>query len=180
MQSESPVLEPSRTGAFLERMQAELPGLLESLMEFGPALEKGATVAQLKGVAQDELEEHYAVGYDLCQQQAWDEALPVFLNLLAHDPRDARFAFAAGMCFQQLGEPAAAAIAYTQALLLDPSDAASAFRAGETCVAVGQPEQAAAMFTLAMQLIDANYDKYHHLRQPAQAHLRALGERSAG
>jgi tetratricopeptide (TPR) repeat protein len=165
---------PSGIEALLAEMNRNLETLPELLVKLQPLFEKGTTLGELKSVTADELEQIYKVAYDLCQQEAYEDALTVLLNLIAHNPRDPRFHFATAMCFQQIQEPIPAAMLYAQALLLDPADAASAFRMGEALAATGQLEQATQAFDMALVLINADYDRYHHLYGPAQTWLQQL------
>lgn len=165
---------PSGMAALLAEMNRNLETLPELLIKLRPLFENGTTLGELKSVTANELEQLYKVAYDLCQQEAYQDALSVLLNLVAHNPRDPRFHFATAMCFQQLQEPIPAAMLYAQALLLDPADAASAFRMGEALAATEQLEQATQAFDLALALINADYDRYHHLYGPTQTWLQQL------
>jgi tetratricopeptide (TPR) repeat protein len=169
-ESAAPSTPPiSARGVLLSEIAGSLVALPDMLVQMLPELENGATLAQLKGLSNDDLEETYRVAYGLCAENAWEDALPVLLHLLAHSPFDARFFFAAGMCFQQTQQPMAACVAYGQSLALAPADAATAFRMGESLAALGELRQAAEAFELAADLAAADEDRFHPLLDLARA-----------
>ncbi|MEO5672579.1 MAG: hypothetical protein ABIR26_17985, partial [Ramlibacter sp.] len=93
----SPPLQSARS-AFLQELRELLPQLPELLMQMQPHMEQGITLASLKEMSQDDIEETYRIGHELTCEGAWDDALSVMLYLVAHCPFEARFQFAAGMC----------------------------------------------------------------------------------
>lgn len=169
-------LPRSNRSRLLEQLESSLQAMPETLAALLPQLGQGATLAEIRGVPPEELEQMYRMAYELCESESWRDALTVLLHLVALDNLDARFHFAAGICLQQLGEPACAVLSFGQALMLDPSDPACAFRLAETLEAVGQAEQAIELSKASLELMDAAADDsaHHLLRAAAQAQLTRL------
>jgi predicted Zn-dependent protease len=168
-----PPLSPR--SALLQEIEGGLAGLPQMLVDMLPQLEQGISPAQARGVDPAQIEERYRIAYELCQEESWRDALPVLLHLLALSPFDARFHFAAGMCLVHLEEDMPAAMAFSQALMLDPSNAASAFRLAETLERLGEGEKAAQGYRATVQLAQEDIERYHHLRELAEARLHAMG-----
>lgn len=169
----------SEQSALLAHMEDNAESLVEDLARLLPQVkEDGRTLADIKGWNRGEIEALYEMGHGLFQQEAWRDALTVFVHLAAHDPFDIRFQFAAGMCFQQLDDPLAASVAHSHALMLDAMRADVAFRLGESLADAGQTEPAEQVLKTTLELINENFEQFHHLRGPAQERLAALATAS--
>lgn len=165
----------SAQAALLAQMEEGAGPLLDDLVRLLPGFqESGTTLAESKELEADDIESLYEMGHGLFLQEAWRDALTVFIHLTAHDPFDLRFQFAVGMCFQQLEDPLAATVAYSQALMLSPERADIAYRLGEALADAGQTEQAGQILKAARDLINENFDLYHHLQGPTEDKLRSL------
>ncbi len=168
-------LPRSAQASLLAHMEDNAALLFEDLLRSATRFqEDGTTLADAKGMTTEDLETLYEMGFGLFQDEAWRDALTVFIHLAAQNPFDIRFPFAAGMCFQQLDDALAATVAYSQALMLDSARADIAFRLGEALADIGQTPQAQGILAVALELIGENLDQYHHLQSPTEELLAAL------
>jgi Flp pilus assembly protein TadD len=168
---------PFDRSTFVAQLRSELDALPDLLMKMLPDMERGTTLAEIRGMSDDDLEDIYRVAYELCEEESWEDALPVLLYLIAHSPTDSRFQFAVGMCFQQTGQTMAACMAYAQALMLNPKDANSAFRMAESLAELGDLERAAEAFESAYAVAQEDTSRFRHLAE--LSHVRAQELRGA-
>lgn len=78
------------------RLSASLETLPAELERHREALEKGATLGSLRGIPDEEHQALYQVTCRLCDEDQFQHALPLALQLIAHQPHDSRFAFLCG------------------------------------------------------------------------------------
>jgi Flp pilus assembly protein TadD len=133
----------------------------------------GATLAEINGVAHEQLEAVYAKACDSVEQEDFEGALAHMLHVVVHNPYEFRFQFGYALCLHQLGRVADASKHYGLAWMLDPSDAAAAFRLGECHAALGDREAAAEAFETAIALCDPPYLQ-PEIRMAANAALHRL------
>ncbi|MDF5955005.1 SycD/LcrH family type III secretion system chaperone [Pseudomonas aeruginosa] len=66
-------------------------------------LRDGGTLAMLRGLSEDTLEQLYALGFNQYQAGKWDDAQKIFQALCMLDHYDARYFLGLGACRQSLG-----------------------------------------------------------------------------
>lgn len=94
----------------------------------------------------------YALARSLCDDQQFQHAAPLALQLVATRPDDARFSFIAGSCLQRLGLTAEAAQMYALSAHSRGASAVTLFRLGECWLALNEREAASRAFDGAFDL----------------------------
>lgn len=142
----------SDIAAIVDQLTNSLEQLPEVLKQFDEAMQGGITLGELRGITQTEFNALYHVASKLCDEGAFQHALPVSLQLMLHDPNDSRYAFQAGTCLQRLGEYKYAAILFARTLDLIPDEAAAAYRLAECLLAIDKSIEAKALFEMVIEL----------------------------
>lgn len=121
------------------------------------AWETGHTLAELKGLAGEDLAALYKVALTLAEDSRWDKAAPIALQLALHAPGEARFSFLAGTCLQRLGDFRHALGMFGASLFVEQMPV-TVFRLGECLAASGEREQAHRAFHETVELCRGNDD----------------------
>lgn len=148
-----PTLEDDRLAGISEasvRVLRALPAMLE---ESAGELAKGTSLAQWRGIPEEELESLHAAARTLCDLGRFDQALPVALLLASHAPDQARYLFTSATCLQRMGADALAAQQFAQCLLIDPAHMAALFRLGECMSAMGEQAKAVDLFDAVVGMV---------------------------
>lgn len=82
-------------------------------------LRDGGTLAMLRGLSEDTLEQLYALGFNQYQAGKWDDAQKIFQALCMLDHYDARYFLGLGACRQSLGLYEQALQSYSYGALMD-------------------------------------------------------------
>lgn len=97
-------------------------------------LRDGGTLAMLRGLSEDTLEQLYALGFNQYQAGKWDDAQKIFQALCMLDHYDARYFLGLGACRQSLGLYEQALQSYSYGALMDINEPRFPFHAAEcTC-----------------------------------------------
>lgn len=155
------------------RLSASLATLPAELERHREALEKGATLGSLRGIPDEEHQALYSVACKLCDEDQFEHALPLALQLVAHQPRESRFAFLCGACLQRTGMEPDAALFYAICLELDSGHAAAAYRLGECLEAMRYVREAMEAYS---RVVDICRGQFHYaaLQDMAQARIDQL------
>jgi tetratricopeptide (TPR) repeat protein len=149
-----------------------LDNLREALIAAKPALELGSSLGELKDISYETYETLYGVVDHLCGEQRYEEALPVALQLMAHDPRDYRFSLAAAHCLHSQGDRRLAIPLYGASLLAKPAPLA-ALLLGECLAELGEAPAALRCFEAVERLCIADGSQ-DSLRERAAESVRLL------
>lgn len=154
-------------------LSASLETLPAELERHREALENGATLGSLRGITDEEHGALYQAASRLCDESQFHHALPLALQLVAHQPRNSRFAFLCASCLQRTGKAPDAALFYAICLELDSAHAAAAYRLGECLEWMGYAREAMEAYARA---IDICRGQFHHagLQDAAQARMDQL------
>jgi hypothetical protein len=126
-------LPPLAIASALRDSLKELPAIFKN----EPLLEAGIDLAELRGLSMDDLEALYEAASELCDSDAFEDALPISLQLAAHQPRNSKYVYIAASCLQRVGLASEAALLFGQCLLQNPHPMVQ-FRLGECMNAMGQ------------------------------------------
>ncbi|QHE87601.1 tetratricopeptide repeat protein [Hydrogenophaga sp. BPS33] len=127
----------------MEAVTAELNGLAPELDRLDTnTLPPGVSLGQLRGLTASTYLPVYDAARALCDQGQFQEALPLAIYLVGHEPRYQPFVFIAASCLQRMGEFAAAAELYAAAVNDGANDALAVFRMGE-CLETLKPRKEA-------------------------------------
>lgn len=138
--------------------QQEIDAALESF------LNEGGTFAMLKGIAAQELEQLYSMGFGLYQSGKLEEAQTVFKGLCVLNHYDSRFFLGLGACRQALQDYDLAIQSYVYGALVDIKEPRFPFHAAECHLQTGDLIAAESGFYSAQALA---------LACPGQADLAA-------
>ncbi|WP_194713728.1 hypothetical protein [Noviherbaspirillum soli] len=152
------------------RMRAGLRTLPAEFERHRKALESGATLGSLRGITDEEHDLAYRAACRLCDEEQFHHALPVALQLVAHKPRDSRFAFLCASCLQRTGNASDAALFYAICLELDSTHAVAAYRLGECLEAMGFVREAMQAYARAVDVCRGQFN-YAVLQDMAQARI---------
>ena len=149
-----------------------LGDLRETLIAAKPALDPGSSLGELKNISDDTYETLYGVVDYLCHEQRYVEALPVALQLMAHDPHDYRFSLAAAHCLHSQGNGRLAIPLYGASLLAKPTPLASLL-VGECFAELGDAPAALRCFEAVERLCIAEGSQ-DSIRERAAESVRLL------
>lgn len=157
----------------VEQLTKSLEQLPQVLEQFDLASEKGVTLGELRGITKTEFDALYNIATKLCNDGAFEHALPICLQLMLHDPTDKRYVFQTGSCLQRLGEYKYAAILFARTLDLKPDETVAAYRLAECLLAIDKFTEAKAIFE---KLVEISRGKFHcrELFELAQARIHSL------
>ncbi len=159
--------------AIVEQLTNSLEHLPQVLEQFDQAMKEGVTLGELRGITKTEFNSLFKITSKLCNDGAFEHALPICLQLMLHDPTDSRYAFQTGSCLQRLGEYKYAAILFARTLDLQPNEAAAAYRLAECLLAIDKSIEAKALFEMAIEL---SRGKFHcrELYELAEARISGM------
>ena len=105
-------------------------------------LREGATLADVRGYSEAELDAVYAFAHNAYQQRKYQDAVKLFYFLAENDHTDGRFWMGLGACLQMTRSYDQALAAYAVAALLDATSPEPPLRAAECYLATGKPDGA--------------------------------------
>lgn len=121
------------------------------------AAENGRTLKELKKIPAQELDALCDKAAALCEEERWQEAALIALQLALHDPHNTRFLFLAGTCLQRMQEFEAAAGVFGLALV-ESDLPILMFRMAECLAAAGQFYPAREAFDACFEACRANLE----------------------
>ena len=155
------------------RLSASLETLPAAFERHRAALEEGATLGSLRGIPDEQHQAVYQVACKLCDEDQFEHALPLALQLVAHQPHDSRFAFLCASCLQRTGMAPDAALFYAVCLDLDSTHAAAAYRLGECLEAMCYVREAIEAYAKAVDICRGQFN-YARLQDMAQTRIDQL------
>lgn len=149
--SHSPPNE-TQLSAVMEAVAAEISELTPELQRIdAQTLPPGVSLGQIRGLTASTYLPVYDAAQALCDQDRFQEALPLAFYLAAHEPRYQPFMFIAASCLHRIGEHAAAAELYAATVNDGANDALALFRLGECLEALQHRNQAGEAFDAALE-----------------------------
>lgn len=136
-------------------------------------LEISKLSAELDSLTNIDLEALYQQAHNFFQEEKYQEALPLALQISALKPVEWRYHFITGMCFQFLGDCEAAASFYGFTLMLDSACTPAAYRLAECLSAMGDEAKAKQLYE-AVIAMGRNVPEQLPLQDLAQKHLAAM------
>ena len=113
-----------------------------------------ARLGQPKTLSVSELGQLWDQAHEALDQGHYEQALPLWEQLVQAQPGEPSFQFGFALALQQLGQMELAGKHFSCAYALDPTDAACAFRLGECLLALGWTADAHDALLAAQQLCD--------------------------
>ena len=137
------------------------------------ALVDHKTLAEIKNISPQELEEIYAKGLTKYNAGKPEEAIEEFTYLVMHMPWDRRFQMALGSTLHWLGEFKHALNFYGYAMVMDACDPGATFRIAQCFLSLGDEPSAREALQTA---IDQSYIRPddHHIGEQARTLLDEL------
>lgn len=136
-------------------------------------LEDGGTLAMLKDISKDNLEQLYSLAFNHYRSGKWNDAHTVFKGLCVLDHYDARFFLGLGACRQSMGMLDEALQSYTYGALIDINDPRFPFHAGECHLQLGDFDAAESGFYSAGALASTQ-PEHSALAERASVMLEAV------
>ena len=106
----------------------------------GRCLTEGATLADIRGYTDDEMEAVYNLAHNAYRQRRYDDARKLFQFLAENDHTESRFWMGLAASYQMTRDYEQAVAAYGVAALLDATDPQAPLRACECYLAMNDPE----------------------------------------
>ncbi|WP_143684737.1 hypothetical protein [Variovorax sp. KK3] len=144
--------------AIADHLEETLKDLPKILQQAQPALLAGTSLGELRGLESADRDALYEAACELCDADRFREALPIALQLVAHEPRDARFTFIAGSCLQrlELSKPASAMFGLC---IMETFDPVALYRLGECLDAQGESRQAREAFEAVQEMCRGDHER---------------------
>lgn len=167
----SQAAQPSEMAEILSSIP---PDKFEEAIDF--LFNQGGTLAQIRGLTDEDLEGLYSIGYSEYGQKNYERAESMFQFLCMFDHLKPKFWLGLGMSRQKLGKYEAAVQALVLAALHDVNDPRAPLLAGECLMALGKLDNAERALATAAHL--AAQDEQHvKLKSHAEALLAAVEHR---
>jgi type III secretion system low calcium response chaperone LcrH/SycD len=112
----------------------------------------GGTIAQAKGITEQECEALYAWGHSLYAQRKYEDAFRIFAQLVAWDHMESRYQMALACAMQASGRYADALQQFMVVAVMRLDDPAPVFHGAECQLALGQSADADQGLALAIDL----------------------------
>lgn len=136
-------------------------------------LAHGATLKQIHGYTDDEMEAVYTLGFNYYNQGKFEEAMRLFGFLLMHDQMERRYYKAFGSCQHMLKKYTEAIRNYSMASLFDLSDPEPTFHTAECMIALGMKQEAKEALDLVVRQT-AKRPEYAAMNERSAAMLKIL------
>ena len=156
--------------ALENNIDAELEQELESF------LKDGGTLAMMRNISSDTLEQMYALGFSQYQSGKYEEAQKIFQVLCVLDHYEARFFLGLGASRQALGLYQQAIDSYSYGAMMDLQEPRFPFHAAECLLHLGELDKAESGFHSA-QLLAADKPQHTALADNAGTMLEAVKAR---
>ncbi|GLX89428.1 MULTISPECIES: SycD/LcrH family type III secretion system chaperone [Pseudomonas] len=136
-------------------------------------LRDGGTLAMLRDVSADSLEQLYSLAFNDYQAGKWETAHKVFQALCMLDHYDVRFFLGLGACRQSMGQFEQAVQSYSYGAVIDVNEPRFPFHAAECHLQLGDLDGAESGFYSARALATA-HPEHAALAERAGALLEAV------
>lgn len=137
----------------------------------------GGTLAQAKGITDEECEAMYAYGHSLYAQAKYNDAFKIFAQLVAYNHMESRYQMALASAMQMTKRYEEALRHYMIVTVMRIDDPVPVYHSAECLLALGRLSDAIETLGLVDTLCDA--DKHDSLKARAAALLKALKEKAA-
>ena len=155
----------------MEQQMETTAGNMEQEIE--SFLTSGGTLAMLKEISADELEQFYTLAYNLYQSGKQQDAMAVFQLLCMLDHYDSRFFLGLGACRQATENWSAALETYSFATFLDVNDPRFPFHAAECLMQLSDFDGAQCGFESA-RLLATDKPEYEDIVLQAETMLDVI------
>ena len=135
-----------------------------------------ATLKQVKGVTNGELEAVYSLAFGYYRTGKYDEALKLFQFLVLFDHLNAKFWFGLGATQQAIKDYQGAVASYGYCSFLNLENPKPQFHAAECFLAIGDKRNAASALEALNEYCPANTDVGREYRAKAAKLREAVGE----
>lgn len=146
------------------------------IAEAAKAFAKGATMKEVKGVTNDELEAVYSLGFGYYRTGKFADAQKLFEFLVLFDHLNAKYWFALGAVQQAQKDWQKAIASYGYSSFLDLENPKPQFHAAECYLALGDKDNAASAIMALEQYCPAGTDLGREYRAKAAALRKTIGE----
>ena len=141
-------------------------------------VEKGATLKQLKGISNEELEAVYSLAFGYYRSGKFDEAAKLFQFLVLFDHLNAKFWFGLGATQQALKDYAGAVSSYGYCSFLNLENPKPQLHAAECFLAMGDKLNAASSLEALNEYCPKDTDIGREYRAKAAKLRELVGEES--
>ena len=135
-----------------------------------------ATLKQIKGVTNDELEAVYSLAFGYYRTGKYDDALKLFKFLVLFDHLNAKFWFGLGATQQAVKDYQGAVASYGYCSFLNLENPKPQFHAAECFLAIGDKRNAASALEALNEYCPANTDVGREYRAKAAKLREVVGE----
>ena len=140
-------------------------------------IKDGATLKEVKGITNDELEAVYSLGFGYYRTGKFDEAEKLFQFLVLFDHLSSKYWFALGAVQQAQKDYEKAIASYGYSSFLDLENPKPQFHAAECCLALGDKANAASAIMALEHYCPANTDLGREYRAKAAELRKKIGEK---
>ena len=137
-------------------------------------LKDGATVKEIKGISNEELEAVYSLAFGYYQTGKYDEALKLFKFLVLFDHLNAKFWFGLGAVQQVLKDYKSALASYGYCSFLDLHNPKPQLHAAECFIALGDRDNALSSLEALNEFCPQDTDVGREYRAKAEAVKKLL------
>ena len=150
--------------------------MMETIENAAKAFMEGATIKELRGLTNDEMEAVYSLAFNFYRTGKFDDAEKLFNFLALFDHLNAKYWFGVGAVRQAKKNFAMAIQAYTYAAFLDIHDPKPQYHAAECYLAIGDKVHAASAINAIEEFADRNTERGRSYLAKAEEMKRLLGE----
>jgi len=150
----------------------------QKIEEAAKAFAKGATMKEVRGITNDELEAVYSLGFGYYNTGKFGEAQKLFEFLVLFDHLSSKYWFALGAVQQAQKDYQKAIASYGYSSFLDLENPKPQLHAAECYLALGDRERAASAILALEQYCPAGTDIGREYRAKAAELRKTIGEES--
>lgn len=150
----------------------------ERIAEAAKAFANGATMKEVRGITNDELEAVYSLGFGYYNTGKFEDAQKLFEFLVLFDHLSTKYWFALGAVQQAQKEYQKAISSYSYSSFLDLENPKSQFHAAECYLALGDKANAASAIMALEQYCPKGTDVGREYLAKAAALRKTIGEES--
>lgn len=148
----------------------------ETIKNAAKAFLEGATIKELRGLTNDEMEAVYSLAYGFYRTGKFDDAEKLFNFLALFDHLNPKFWFGVGAVRQAKKDYPLAVQAYAYAAFLDLQDPKPQFHAAECYLAMGDKVKAASAICALEEFADKNTERGRTYLAKAKKLKDTIGE----
>ena len=149
----------------------------EKIAEAAKSFATGATLKEVRGITNDELEAVYSLGFSYYNTGKFDDAQKLFEFLVLFDHLNAKYWFALGAVQQARKDFQKAIASYGYSSFLDLENPKPQFHAAECFLALGDKANAASAIMALEEYCPANTERGREYRAKAAELRKLIGEK---